>query len=120
MTELHLVAISINRALFAAQSTTAPAVDDHKVIGPYVTSGKCSHHGRHNDRDGISRVEAVNMLSVHQLWELLHIAQEEENSDAALCFRHAIEAYNRCDRESVEFWYRQAQMCESAAAQSNA
>lgn len=53
------------------------------------------------------------MLSLQQLWDRLHLAQEEQNSDAALCFRYAIEAYNRCDNSSVQFWYRQAQMCES-------
>lgn len=52
------------------------------------------------------------MLSLQQLWDRLHLAQQEENVDAALCFRYAIEAFNRCDHPSVEFWYRQAQMCE--------
>lgn len=56
------------------------------------------------------------MISIQELWEQLHIAQRDQNADAALCFRHAIEAYNRCDGQSVQFWYRQGQMCESVAA----
>jgi hypothetical protein len=57
------------------------------------------------------------MLSLEQLWDLFHIAQQARNTDALLCFRYAIAAYNRCDYPSLEFWYRQAQMCESALAE---
>jgi hypothetical protein len=53
------------------------------------------------------------MLSLQELWDRLHLAQKEQNADAALCFRYAIAAFNRCDHSSVQFWYRQAQMCES-------
>ena len=56
------------------------------------------------------------MVSIQQLWDLFHLAQEDQNVDAALCFRYAIEAYNRCDYSSVQFWYRQAQICESVAS----
>jgi hypothetical protein len=34
------------------------------------------------------------MLSLQQLWDRLHLAQQEQNADAA---RFAIEAFNRCD-----------------------
>jgi hypothetical protein len=62
-----------------------------------------------------SSVEAI-MLSIQRLWDRFHVAQQEQNADAALCFRHAIEAYNRCDYPSVQFWYRQAEFCESVEA----
>jgi len=55
------------------------------------------------------------MISMTDLWDRLHLAQKERNADAALCFRHAIEAYNRCDYPSVLFWWQQARMCESTA-----
>lgn len=51
------------------------------------------------------------MVSLRQLWDLFHLAQAEQNTDVATCFRYAIEAHNRCDYPSVQFWYRQAQMC---------
>lgn len=54
------------------------------------------------------------MPSLQRLWELFHLAQQEENADAAMCFRHAIEALNRCDYSSAQFWYRQAEMCDFA------
>ena len=60
------------------------------------------------------------MISIQELWDRLHLAQEEHNVDVALCFRHAIEAYNRCDYPSAVFWYRQAQQCESVAELSSA
>jgi hypothetical protein len=53
------------------------------------------------------------MLSLQELCDRLHLAQLEQNADAVLCFRYAINAFNRCDYASVQFWYRQAQMCES-------
>lgn len=56
------------------------------------------------------------MLSIHDLSDQLHLAQTEHNADAALCLRHAIEAYNRCDYPSMAFWCDQAKMCESTAA----
>lgn len=56
------------------------------------------------------------MLSLQELWDQFHMAQREQNADAVVCFRHAIAAYNRCDHASVQFWYRQAQMCESVLA----
>lgn len=55
------------------------------------------------------------MRSIQNLWCELRLAQGEHNSDAALCFRHAIEAYNRSDYPSVAFWCEQARMCESTA-----
>jgi hypothetical protein len=54
------------------------------------------------------------MISLRELWDGFHLAQEKHNDDVALCFHHAIEAYNRCDYPSALFWYEQAQMCESA------
>jgi hypothetical protein len=57
----------------------------------------------------------ASMISIRELWDRLHLAQEEHNPDAALCFRHAVEAYNRSDYPSVLFWYQQARMCESVA-----
>lgn len=56
------------------------------------------------------------MVSIQELWDQLHLAQSEHNVDAALCLRHAIEAYNRCDYPSVAFWCEQGKMCESTAA----
>jgi hypothetical protein len=56
------------------------------------------------------------MLSLQELWDRFHLAQGEQNADAALCFRRAIEAFNRCDYSSLQFWYRQAQMCECQSA----
>jgi hypothetical protein len=56
------------------------------------------------------------MVSIQQLWDCFRLAQQEQNADAALCFRYAIDAYNRCDHDSVQFWYRQAEMCECAVA----
>jgi hypothetical protein len=58
-------------------------------------------------------------ISIRDLWDRLHLAQNEHNADAILCFRHAVEAYNRCDYPSVLFWYRQARMCESVVALSS-
>jgi hypothetical protein len=55
------------------------------------------------------------MVSIHELWDRFHLAQDERNADAALCFRHAIEAHNRSDYPSVQFWYRQGETCESVA-----
>jgi hypothetical protein len=55
------------------------------------------------------------MISMRDLWDRFHLAQEEHNVDAALCFRHAIEAYNRSDYPSVLFWLQQAQLCDSIA-----
>jgi hypothetical protein len=60
------------------------------------------------------------MISIHELWDRFRQARGERNADAAMCFRHAIEAYIRTDYPSVLFWYRQAQMCESIAAPSSA
>lgn len=56
------------------------------------------------------------MPSIQDLWDRLHLAQSERNVDAALCFRHAIEAYNRCDHLGVAFWCEQAERCEATAA----
>jgi|GEM_PF-4607413 len=56
------------------------------------------------------------MVSIEELWDRLHRAQQGQNEDAALCFRHAIEAYNRCDYPSVRFWCQQAQLCEFKVA----
>jgi len=53
------------------------------------------------------------MISIQDLWDRFHLAQEQHNVDAALCFRHAIEAYTRADYPSVTFWSDQARMCES-------
>jgi hypothetical protein len=58
----------------------------------------------------------TTMISIQALWDRFRIAQAGSNPDASLCFRHAIEAYNRCDYPSVLFWYQQAEMCESIAA----
>jgi hypothetical protein len=52
------------------------------------------------------------MISLQELWERFRLAQQNRNADAVLCFRHAIEAYNRCDYPSVLFWFREAQTCE--------
>jgi hypothetical protein len=52
------------------------------------------------------------MISLQDLWTRLRLAQQTHNVDAALCFRHAIEAYARCDYPSVLFWFREAQICE--------
>ena len=54
------------------------------------------------------------MPSIQSLWDQLHLAQSEHNADAILCFRHAIEAFNRSDYASVAFWCEQAKMCEPA------
>ena len=56
------------------------------------------------------------MVSIQTLWDRLHLAQHEHNLDAALCFRYAIEAYNRCDYPSVAFWCKQAQLCKFTVA----
>jgi len=56
------------------------------------------------------------MISIHALWNRFRLAQAAQNLDAALCLRHAIEAYGRCDYPSVIFWHRQAEMCESTPA----
>lgn len=56
------------------------------------------------------------MIPIEQLWDQFHHANDDHNLDAALCFRHAIEAYNRCDYPSVQFWCAQAQMCASMTA----
>jgi hypothetical protein len=61
-----------------------------------------------------------SMLSIRDLWDRFHLAQGEHNTDAALCFRHAIEAYNRSDYSSALFWYLQARMCEPVAALTSA
>jgi len=55
------------------------------------------------------------MISIQELWDRLRLAQEKHNVDVALCYRHAVDAYNRSDYPSVLFWYRQARMCESVA-----
>jgi hypothetical protein len=55
------------------------------------------------------------MISIQELWDQFHRAQGKHNADAALCFRHAIDAHNRSDYPSVLFWYQQARMCESVA-----
>jgi hypothetical protein len=62
----------------------------------------------------------TSMISIQELWDRLHIAQAEHNADAALCFHHAIEAYNRCDYASALFWYQQARRCEPMAAPTSA
>jgi hypothetical protein len=61
-------------------------------------------------------MELSMMISIQALWDRFRTAQGETNPDAALCFRHAIDAYNRCDYQSVLFWYQQAEMCESVEA----
>lgn len=60
--------------------------------------------------------DTTTMISIHALWDRLHVAQKQANPDAALCLRHAIEAHNRCDYQSVLFWHQQAELCESIAA----
>lgn len=56
------------------------------------------------------------MISIERIWELFRRAQHDRNADAALCFRHAIEAYNRCDYPSVTFWCEQAKECDFTLA----
>lgn len=56
------------------------------------------------------------MISIERIWELFRRAQNDRNADAALCFRHAIEAYNRCDYPSVTFWCEQAKECDFTLA----
>ena len=58
------------------------------------------------------------MISLQDLWVRFRLAQARHNVDAALCFRHAIEAYNRCDYPSVLFWFREAEICEPERTQS--
>jgi hypothetical protein len=55
------------------------------------------------------------MLSIKELWDRFHLAQQQHNADAALCFRHAIEAATRADSVSAHWWRSQAETCESAA-----
>lgn len=56
------------------------------------------------------------MISIYALWNRFRVAQATHNADAALCLRHAIEAYGRCDYASAVFWHRQAEMCEFTPA----
>jgi hypothetical protein len=58
------------------------------------------------------------MGSIQNLWDRFHLAREERNVDAALCFRRAIEAATRADSLSADWWRLQAEMCESVAAYS--
>ena len=41
------------------------------------------------------------MISIQELWDRLRLAQEKHNVDVALCYRHAVDAYNRSDYPSV-------------------
>lgn len=56
------------------------------------------------------------MNSIKDLWDRFHIAQEQKNTDAALCFRHAIEAATRGDSLSAHWWLSEAEMCESTTS----
>jgi len=56
------------------------------------------------------------MISIKDLWDRLHLAQEQHNADAALCFRRAIEAATRADSLSAHWWRLEGEMCESAVA----
>jgi hypothetical protein len=56
------------------------------------------------------------MTSIQDLWNRFHLAQDQHNVDAALCFRRAIEAATRADSRSADWWRLQGEMCESVAA----
>jgi len=56
--------------------------------------------------------------SIKDLWDRFHLAQERHNTDAALCFRHAIEAATRADSISADWWRLEGEACESEAATS--
>lgn len=58
-------------------------------------------------------LRCISMISIQELWDRFHLAQNEHNADAAICLHHAIEAQTRSDYPSALFWYEQAQMCES-------
>ena len=58
-------------------------------------------------------MKTTAMLSIQDLWDRFHLAQEQHNADAALCFRHAIEAATRADSVSAHWWRLQAETCES-------
>jgi hypothetical protein len=57
----------------------------------------------------------TSTVSIQDLWGRLHLAQEQHNGDAALCFRRAIEAATRADSLSAYWWLSQGEMCESVA-----
>jgi len=57
----------------------------------------------------------TSMISIQDLWDRFHLAQEQHNVDAALCFRRAIEAATRADSVSADWWRLQGEMCESVA-----
>lgn len=57
------------------------------------------------------------MSSIKDLWDQFHLAQEQHNADAALCFRHAIEAATRADPLGADWWRLEGEACESTAFQ---
>jgi hypothetical protein len=64
----------------------------------------------------LSLAEVTSMISVKDLWDRFHLAQEQNNADAALCFRHAIEAATRADSVSAHWWQSQGETCVSVPA----
>jgi hypothetical protein len=50
------------------------------------------------------------MNSIKDLWDRFHLAEEQQNADAALCFRHAIEAATRADSLSAYWWLLEGEM----------
>jgi hypothetical protein len=56
------------------------------------------------------------MSLIKELWARFNLAQEQHNADAALCFRHAIEAATRADLLSAYWWRLEGETCESKEA----
>ena len=64
----------------------------------------------------VTVADDTSMISIQDLWGRFHLAQEQHNVDAALCFRRAIEAATRGDSLSADWWRLQGEVCESVAA----
>ena len=43
-------------------------------------------------------------MTIQNLFDRLHTSQESHNQPASEAFRHAIEALNRGDESSAEYW----------------
>jgi hypothetical protein len=56
------------------------------------------------------------MSTIKNLWDRSHLAQDQHNADAALCFRHAIEAATHADSLAADWWRSEGEMYESDPA----